>query len=126
MSELDRLRDRVEDLEHLLGITEHFPRVLCPAIKGKFRRGFLDPILGLLLARAYVPKEAMYEVLYGMRAEAEQPRTNVISVNICILRKVLKSHGIAITNIWGKGYYLTADDKAKLRALIEQSKAAAA
>lgn len=118
MNELQQLRDRVAELEDILGLTAQFPRELIPV--RHYRRGVAGPLLGLLLARPFVSADVAYDTLYGGRPEADQPKSgnNCVSVMIYHLRQTLAPHGITVRNLWGQGYYLDDADKEKLRALI--------
>lgn len=118
MGELERLRDRVAELEDILGLTAEFPRSAFGIKPGKWQRSTLDPLLGLLLAREFVPHAAAYDAVFGARPEAEQPSLNCISVAIHHLRKALRPHGVAIKNLFGEGYYIEEADKKKLRAAL--------
>ena len=67
MSELERLQNRVCELEELLGL--HLERRL---------PGFSDlawQLLGLLLKHRIVPREFAHRALYGGRPEVDQPAT---------------------------------------------------
>lgn len=124
MSELQQLRDRVCELEELLGLTAEFPRHLLP--RGTFRLNICEPLLGLLLARPFVSQQAAYDACYGGRPECDQPDIKQIQVAICYLRKGLASKGIEVSLDRGQGYYMTDENKSKLRALIAESEAKAA
>jgi hypothetical protein len=101
MSELQRLRDRVEELEALLGLTEDIPDEIVPAelaIRSN-HNGYFGPkvkaIIGMLLAR---------------------PRN--IPVLLSRSRKIMRAHGVEITTMWGKGWYLDGPNKQKLAAIV--------
>lgn len=116
MTELQRLRDRVEELEAAFGIRETFP----PALR--IRKSWAQ-LLGMLLARDLVAREVAWTVMYGHRSEDCQPEIKIVDVYVSSLRQALKPFNIVISRQWGVGHYLTADNKKKLRALIEQMRA---
>lgn len=113
MSELERLRDRIEELEELLGLTMPWPRYV---------RGFTPirrALLGLLRRRPLVTREFAYRAIYGGRPESNQPADlRIIDQIICRLNRVLKDHGIRIQCDNRTGYYLAAEDKAALDQLL--------
>ena len=121
MSELERLRDRVDELEELLGVRGTIPRKMfrsCPLAA--------EQLIGMLLARPSITREAAYTALYGGRPEADQPMEKIIGTRMCQARKALTPHGIAVKTVWGSGYYMTGENKAKLRALLDEEKRIAA
>lgn len=123
MSELQRLQDRIAELENVLGLTARFPGILPGGI---FRTRACDQLLGLLMARTFVSHQSAYEALYGDRSECDQPTTNIIAVTVCWLRKGLKPYDIFIENKWSEGFFISESNKAKLRALIEGNQQGAA
>ena len=48
---------------------------------------------------------------------------NTLHVHIAHMRKWLKPYGVAIHTIWGQGYYMTADDRARATAMIVKASA---
>jgi two-component system cell cycle response regulator CtrA len=110
MSELERLRDRVRELEEILGMDVELPNQL----------GFTpveNKIVGLLIKRPVVSKEVLYTTLYGDRPECEQPDIKIFDVYICKLRKKLKVMNIQIYSRYTIGYYIDDDAKATLQSL---------
>lgn len=117
MSELQRLRDRVEQLEDMLGIGKDTTSQLCNALK--LTRDQAKTV-GLLLNRAVATREAIFFVQYGDKPECEHPHSEkVLDKHLCLIRKRLKARGIEISTIWGEGWHLTHDQKAKLRELMQ-------
>ncbi|WNV10116.1 hypothetical protein [Tardiphaga sp. 709] len=114
ISEIQCLRDRIEELEGLLGAgKEDLDRLAVfgmPAI--------CSVILGLLLKRVVVRREAAYVVIYGNRPEAEQPQIKGLDVYVWRVRQRLRLHQIELKTQFRVGWYLTPDDKAKINALI--------
>jgi hypothetical protein len=124
MSELQRLRDRVEELEALLGLTEDIPDEIVPAelaIRSN-HNGYFGPkvkaIIGMLLARPFVTASTLYDAIYGALPEADQPNPRNIPVLLSRSRKIMRAHGVEITTMWGKGWYLDGPNKQKLAAIV--------
>lgn len=122
MSELQQLRDRVAELEDLLGMMSApaLRQVLRPAKNQWLKK--CEPMMGILLARHAVSKEQAFTALYGGLPEADQPEPKMIDIVVHRLRQALTPHGIEIAVVWGVGWYMTEENKAKLRALIEAHK----
>lgn len=68
-------------------------------------------------APRHVSKDRVYFALFGQRIERDQPQPKIVDVFVCKARKKLEKHGIEIGTVWGQGYALDADNKAKLRKL---------
>jgi len=108
MTELERLRDRVEQLEEALGINLELPNELgLTPLETK--------ILGMLVKRDIINRDVMFAGLYSDRLENHQPDPKTIDVHICKLRKKLKSIGVRVYSRYGVGYYLDKEAKEKLR-----------
>lgn len=56
-------------------------------------------------ARA-VDKGAIYDSVYQLRPDCDQPGMKIVDVMICKLRRKLKHLGIEIETYWGMGYAL--------------------
>lgn len=109
----EKLQEKIEVLEQVLGLHEEFPIALRLRPSGR-------ALLGLLMKREYVSDEAAIFCLYQGRntTRGTEPELNTISVQIHHLRGKLKPYGIGISRRWSAGYFMTADDKAKCRALV--------
>lgn len=123
MGEMEKMRDRLEQLEQILGIDR--------SETGRIRTAFgLEPdlarILGMLLKRNFVSHESLYVVMYGHRPECEWPDAKVLDVQICKLRRRLKRHEILITTRWGEGWSMSVPNKVKARAILDPGAAVAA
>lgn len=117
--ENEALRDRVFQLEELLGLAFEAPSWL--GLTGQEASLF-----GLLLAREHMTKSAAMDCLYGLAAEGEIAEEKIIDVFVHKIRRKLEPHEIKIETKWGQGYFMTPDMKTKARALIEQHKGVAA
>lgn len=109
MSEMQRLRDRVEELEGLLGMRASFPRPW-----GLTRRE--SAILGLLLSRQVCFTECIFASVWGNDSEVENAR-RIIFVYTHRLRRKLAPLGIELSNN-RPGYFLTSEMKRTIRDLV--------
>lgn len=57
-------------------------------------------------------KDHAYTVLYGMHDDP--PEQKIMDVFVCKLRRKLRPHGVEIKTIWGRGWYLEEEDRAKV------------
>lgn len=117
MTETERLRDRVEELERVLGVDM--------SLTNRLRDVFglepgLSPILGMLMKRAFVSHASLYTVLYAGRPECDWPKPKIMDVQVCKLRRKLRKHGVSIETRWGEGWMMTAADKAKVRDVVDR------
>ena len=106
--ETERLRDRVEELERLIGMRPVLPRAL-----GLTRRE--ADVFGILLRRPVMSATALFEAIWGGDSDCN---SKIVEVIVCKLRAKLRPHGIAIRNQYGIGYFMTPQSKAAARALI--------
>ena len=65
--------------------------------------------------------DADHQAWYGDRI-ADPPDIKVIDVMVCKTRKKLALHGIEIRTVWGVGYEIPEESKARARQLMEASK----
>lgn len=117
MTELQRLRDRVEQLEEVLGVN--------PSIKDRLYLAFgLEPqlaaILGMLYKREFVTRSGLYTVLYEGSPEADWPQEKSLDVRMHYLRNALKDYGITIITRWKCGWFMRPEDKAKVREALDR------
>lgn len=120
-SELQKLRDRVEQLEAILGIHE--------TITERLRVAFgITPygakILGMLMARRFASNEAIYAMLYGARPECDLPSTSPIKVHVHKLRLRLREFGIEIATLVGDGYSIKPECRQKVHEIVAAYEAA--
>lgn len=77
-------------------------------------------LLNLLCNRAIATREAIMEAIHARSTRALKSGPKIIDVMVCHLRdRFCDRHGIEIVVHWGVGYSISADDKTKIRALIE-------
>jgi two-component system cell cycle response regulator CtrA len=109
--EIEWLRYRIEELEGLLGVGMAFPPEL--ELSATEQR-----LAGLLLKRESVSRDCAVTAMYVGRPDCDRPDNKLIDVFIYKIRHKLSPRGIKIRNKWGLGYYMPADSKARLSALI--------
>lgn len=115
--EVKALRDRVQELEALLGIGDDTVSRLYLAL------GDATPqqceIIGVMLKRMVATRLGLFTILFGGLPDCDQPEIKIIDVQMVRIRKVLLKHGITIDVQWGMGSWsISKDDKRKLRALM--------
>lgn len=115
--ENDALRDRVAQLEEMLGVTFDAPPFLQLT-------GCEAQIFGLLLAREAITKRIAMDAVYGDRPDADQAEEKIIDVWVCKMRRKLEPWGIKIETNWGQGYYMSPAMKTLARSLIDERAAA--
>jgi DNA-binding response OmpR family regulator len=98
---VEDLRDRVEELETLLGLKVSFAKQF------RFTRTE-QKFVGILLRRKVASRDAFFTAIYGGLSDRSE---GVIEVNISNIRRKLEPYGLTVRNRWGVGYYL--DDKAR-------------
>lgn len=99
------LEEELIQLKRLLSSEDmKFPGVF------KLSPGMRSVLTTLYVARGCVSKERLYQKYVTEIAQGEdQPYSNIIEVQLCKLRKVLKPYGITIDSIYRTGYMLTKD-----------------
>lgn len=96
-AEIERLNQRVDQLEAVIGISG----VLLPM---EWRLTASEArVMGVLLKRELATKDAIMAALY--RADArDEAEIKIVDVFICKIRKKLKPFGVQIVTLWGQGY----------------------
>lgn len=117
MSEIQRLRDRIEQLEEMLGIGRD------TTLQLRLKLGLTKcqaKMLGILVKREVVSWEAMHFVLYGDRPEADQPWSEAnLRKHIVLLRRRLEPTGIKVDAVHGQGWMLGNEHKAKVKEIMQ-------
>lgn len=105
-----QLRERIRELECLLGQEWRAPRVLR-----------LTPtendVLGAIIAKSPIRRKALYNLVYG--DNPDPPLLPIVQVYISKLRAKLRPHLIWIETIHGMGYQITPENVDRLNALYE-------
>jgi hypothetical protein len=119
-TEIERLRDRVAELEYALGLTaiprDRAARDLSP---------MQNRLLAALIQRPLVSREAAQIVMWSHRTVDARPDGSNVDAQLCAVRKFLKKRAIEIKSIWGAGWCLDEGDRATLRAEFIRSREAA-
>lgn len=113
--ENEKLRDKVAQLEEIIGLRLPAPLVL--GLSGKEAQLF-----GALYTREFLTKPAIMTLLYSDRADAE-PEIKIVDVFVCKIRAKVAPFGIEIETAWGQGYAMTAAGKAAAAKLMPGSAA---
>ncbi len=106
--EVAQLRDRVDELERLLGMRPLLPR------PWRLTAREAD-IFGILLKRQVMSHAQLFEAIWGGDSERDQ---KIVEVTVCKLRAKLRPHGIAIHTVHGTGYFLPPESKQRARHLL--------
>ncbi len=105
-SENERLRDRVAELEALLGVTSIPPTNTLGLGRVEIK------LLGVLMHREFASRGMIYNALYGDDSDRQE---KTIDVHISKIRRKLAPHGHEIKTSWGEGYYLEPATRAALK-----------
>lgn len=114
-AENDQLRDRVRELEAMVGISFETPPQF----------GFTQKesvIFGLLLKQNLVRRTGMMDALY--LHNQDEADIKIVDVFVCKIRKKLRAYGIEIRTQWGEGFYMPPASKAIAQGLLDQAVAA--
>lgn len=115
-AEIERLQDRIEHLEGLMGM--HLLPPLGWGLTSSEAR-----VLGVLMSRPLATKEAVMAALYRDQAK-DEAEIKIVDVFVCKIRKKLKPFGVVIETRWGEGYQMPAASKAVVAAALETAAAA--
>lgn len=79
-------------------------------------------VLGAIVTRGQLSRLALYDMVFGLRSENEQPEPKIIDVFVCKVRKKLKRHApdVAIQTNWGAGYFMSPEHARKLLAHVSE------
>ena len=108
----ERLRGRIDQLEAAMGMT--FVAPLEWRLTGAETRVF-----GVLMARELATKDAIMAGVYRDTSKDEAD-IKIVDVFVCKIRAKLKAFSVPIETMWGRGYYLTPETKAAVRARLEE------
>lgn len=104
--ENEKLRERVIELEEMLGMTLDAPLNFgLTAHEAK--------VLGLLSKVTMATKEMIMSTLYFDRPN-DMPEIKIVDVFICKMRRKLEPFEISIETVWGRGYSLAKEGKTKI------------
>jgi hypothetical protein len=115
-SEQMNLRNRIDELEKLLGIDADYVLQL----RGSLRLGMIPcTAIGFISKRSYVSTESLFVALYGDRKECEQPNLNMVSHTMWRVRRRLIPLGVVIDTQHINGYSMTPANKQKLHDYVD-------
>jgi len=126
MNELQRLRERNEELEETIRqLKEEIGMVEKGARPHKLRKYRITPdaftILCLLANGKVARKELIFRTIYESQ-NREEPTDTLATVRVQIskLKKAVQPLVITVENVWGVGYRLSDDSLERAAALIEE------
>lgn len=117
MNEVQRLKDRIEQLQAVIGADAD--------LTGRIREAFeLDQdqavILGMLYKRSFVTRDGLYTVLYGDLPDCQMPNDKTLDARTFKLRKVLNDRGVEIMTKCGEGWSISSGAKEIVRRAVEE------
>lgn len=117
-----RLYDRIDELQGLLADTAMLPSDLrlTPAMR--------TIMAALMTCSGVVRRERLYLLSYGDRPDCDQPETKIIDVQVCKIRQRVRAYceargeaPVEISTQRGIGFFIRAEEKARLRAMTGES-----
>ena len=115
-NENEMLRERVRQLEAMVGISFESPPIFALTRAEAI-------IFGCLMKIKLATREHLMMAIYQDRQQ-DEAEIKIVDVWVCKIRRKLKPFDIQIQNQWGQGYFLSADMKVKARQLLDQANAA--
>ena len=106
-AENERLRDELEHLKESLGM--HFVAPIEWGLTSSETK-----IFGRLLKPGVATKAAMMATLYR-DVGCDEAEIKIVDVFVCRLRKKLKPWGLTILTVWGLGYEMPEESRARFR-----------
>jgi hypothetical protein len=111
-----RLQDRVQELEALLGVGNDDVSRLLTVLDATPQQ---CEMVGFMLKRAVATREGMFIAIFGARPDCDQPDMKIIDVQMVKVRKALEKVGVLVRTEWGSGgWNIASADKARLRAMM--------
>ncbi len=105
--EVQRLRDRVEELEEILGLR---PRARPFGLSKKE-----TAVFNLLMRWPVMSRDVAFAAIWGADSEIN---FKIIDVVICDVRRKLRPFGLSVEREWGTGYLMPAESKALAHRLL--------
>jgi len=110
-AENDTLRGRIRILEEEIGMRNDVPLVF--GLTGSEAK-----VLSMLFQREFATKDQLLLAVTSDVTGNKQPEIKIVDVYVCKIRRKLEPFGIVIATVWGRGYNLDADNKAKVRRYL--------
>lgn len=111
-SEIDKLRERIAELEEALGARLLAPW-MTPGLKRAERR-----LLGALLTAPFLTRDAAWAVL-RTDPVVEMAHEKLVDVRLHYVRCFLKTHHIVLRNAVGEGWWVDEPDRLRLREILQ-------
>lgn len=108
-------QDRIAALEAEIGVN-----VVNPVLIGLSRAE--ANVFGVILRCPVASYSLLMEAVYGGRPDCDQPASNVLHVLVGKMRPKLQKLGIEIETVWGTGYRMSPESKAKAEVLIASAR----
>lgn len=103
----DELRMRIAQLETEIGLRNNIPLVF--GLTGSEAR-----LLSMLVQRGFATKEQLLIAATNDVTGNKVPDIKIVDVYVCKIRRKLEKFDITIETSWGRGYNLTAENRAKV------------
>ena len=114
-AEIQKLQDRIEELEARLGLVS----------EAKFRPAGLTKtewqFVSLVLKHKIISEEVAFRAIYAGRADVDHPGSNIIHQTASRTGRKLAKAGIKLMVQAREGWYLLPEYKARLRALVDDA-----
>ena len=122
--EADALRNRVEELQALLGVGNDDVSRLLTVLDATPQQ---CEMIGFMLRRAVATRTALHTGLFGARPDCDQPEIKLIDVQMVKVRKALEKVGVEVRTEGGSGgWAIPATGKMRLRRLMSDEGASPA
>jgi two-component system cell cycle response regulator CtrA len=108
-AENERLREEVAELRELLYGGERPTPVEWRLTAAETR------VMMALAARELATEAHVMSALYGLRPDGDTAEEKIVDVFICKIRKKVAPFGVRIETVWGRGWTLDAQTRARLR-----------
>ncbi|WP_024517022.1 hypothetical protein [Bradyrhizobium sp. Tv2a-2] len=115
--EVEALRDRVAQLEGIIGIGVDELGLLKRVIPDI--TVMESKILNMVRARGAVPRGVLYDALYAARPDCDQPGGKGIEVAMMRVRRKIAPLGLTITTYCGSGYVMAEADRKRLTSMMQ-------
>ena len=96
--EAEQLRNRVEELQALLGVGNDDVSRLLAVLDATPQQ---CEMIGFMLRRSVATRTALHTVLFGARPDCDQPEIKLIDVQMVKVRKALEEVGVEVRTEWG-------------------------
>src|SRR5258705_9983999 len=115
MTGVQQLRDRIDELEDLLGLKPDRLALMRSALGLTSTEARM---VSFLSRRQLASLSEIHDALYCGRSECDQPNLRSVSSVVHQARRKLDKFGISIQTLFGSGYFIDKRDKAKLESII--------